>query len=71
MEKEGKRFSIRKKMYIFVIITVLAVAFGTSAIAFTTEADRHLPVAPVFRRCRHGGKSSRRPDGRVCFQARR
>ena len=40
MEKEGKRFSIRKKMYIFVIITVLAVAFGTSAIAFTTEADQ-------------------------------
>ena len=27
-------------MYIFVIITILAVAFGTSAIAFTTGANQ-------------------------------
>ena len=40
MEKTRKRSSIRMKMYIFVIITVLAVAFGTSAIAFNAEANQ-------------------------------
>jgi len=40
MEKKEKRFSIRTKMYIFVVITVLAVAIGTSAIAFTASADQ-------------------------------
>ena len=40
MDTKKKSFSIRKKMYIFVIITVLSVAFGTSAIAFTTGADQ-------------------------------
>ena len=34
-----KYFSIRLKMYIFVVITVLAVAAGTSFIAFTTSAN--------------------------------
>lgn len=38
--KKEKRFSIRMKMYIFVIITVLLVAFGTSVIAYTTMADQ-------------------------------
>ena len=33
-------FSIRKKLYLFIIITVLAVALGTSAIAFKAEADQ-------------------------------
>ena len=40
MEEKKKSFSLRKKMYIFVIVTVLAVAFGTSAIAFTTGANQ-------------------------------
>lgn len=40
MENQSKKFSIRKKMYIFVILTVLAVAFGTSTIAFLTGADQ-------------------------------
>ena len=40
MEEKRKYFSIRTKMYIFVIITVLIVAFGTSAIAFTTGANQ-------------------------------
>lgn len=40
MEKTRKQFSIRKKMYIFVIATVLLVAFGTAAITFTTGADQ-------------------------------
>ncbi len=40
MKSEGKRFSIKTKMYIFVVITVLAVALGTSAIAFITSADQ-------------------------------
>ena len=40
MNKEKKFFSIRLKMYIFVIITILSVAFGTSTIAYTTGADQ-------------------------------
>ncbi len=40
MEQKKTSFSIRKKMYIFVVITVFAVAFGTSAIAFSTSADQ-------------------------------
>ena len=40
MEKEKKNFSIKKKMYIFVILTVLSVALGTSAIAFNASADQ-------------------------------
>lgn len=38
--KERMRFSVKAKMYVFVIITVLAVAAGTSAIAFRVEADQ-------------------------------
>lgn len=38
--EDKKTFSIRKKMYIFVILTVLAVALGASAIAFRAEADQ-------------------------------
>lgn len=38
--QKKKIVSIKTKMYIFVIVIVLAVAFGTSAIAFTTEADQ-------------------------------
>ena len=40
MEKEKRRFSIRNKMYIFVILTVVSVAVGTSAIAFNASADQ-------------------------------
>ncbi len=40
MSKGKKFFSIRKKMYIFVVTAVLAVALGTSAIAFKTGADQ-------------------------------
>ena len=40
VEKGKKRFSIRNKMYIFVILTVLSVALGTSAIAFNASADQ-------------------------------
>ncbi len=40
MEKSGKTVSIRRKMFIFIIITVFAVALGTSAIAFQTGADQ-------------------------------
>ena len=40
MTKKEKSFSIRFKMYIFVVITVLSVAFGTATIAFTTGADQ-------------------------------
>ena len=35
-----KEFSIKRKMYVFVVITVLAVAFGTSVIAFRTSANQ-------------------------------
>ncbi|MCR5543394.1 MAG: GGDEF domain-containing protein [Eubacterium sp.] len=38
--KTRKRFSIRTKMYIFVIITILVVAFGTAVIAFTTSTNQ-------------------------------
>ena len=38
--KERMRFSVKAKMYVFVIITVLAVAAGTSAVAFRVEADQ-------------------------------
>ena len=40
MKKERTGISIRVKMYIFVMLTVLSVAFGTSAIAYTTGADQ-------------------------------
>ena len=40
MEKKRKSFSIRLKMYIFVVITILSVAFGTSAIAYSTSVDQ-------------------------------
>ena len=40
MKKDEKRFSIKLKMYIFVVITVLAVAFGISAFAFLTSANQ-------------------------------
>lgn len=40
IDKKRRFFSIRTKMYIFVIVIVLIAAFGASAIAFTTEADQ-------------------------------
>ena len=40
MNSTTGRNSIRVKMYIFVIITVLSVAFGTAAIAFNASADQ-------------------------------
>ncbi len=40
MEAKKRYFSIGKKMYLFVVVTVLAVALGTSAIAFRAEADQ-------------------------------
>ena len=40
MDKKIKRFSIKKKMYIFVILTAISVATGTSLIAFTTWANQ-------------------------------
>lgn len=40
MKKKRKSFSIRLKMYIFVVITILSVAFGTSAIAYSTSVDQ-------------------------------
>ena len=40
MKENKKKFSIKKKMYIFVIITVLAMALGISIIAFLTGADQ-------------------------------
>lgn len=33
-------FSIKTKMYIFVVITVLAVAFGIAILSFVTGADQ-------------------------------
>ena len=40
LKEEKKRFSIRLKMYIFVIITILSVAIGTSTITYKTGADQ-------------------------------
>lgn len=40
MKEEKKRFSIRFKMYIFVIITILSVAIGTSTITYNTGAHQ-------------------------------
>ncbi len=40
MGNASEHFSVKKKMYIFVVLTVLAVAFGTSAIAFQTSANQ-------------------------------
>ena len=40
MESSRKTVSIRKKMFFFIITTVLVVAFGTSAIAFTASANQ-------------------------------
>ena len=40
MDERRKGLSIGMKMYIFVIITVLAVALGTGAIAFRTAVDQ-------------------------------
>ena len=39
-EKTRKRFSVKKKMYIFVAFTIIVSALGTAAIAFVTSADR-------------------------------
>ena len=39
-EKTKKRFSVRKKMYIFVAFTIIVSALGTAAIAFFTSANR-------------------------------
>ena len=40
MKTDKKTFSIKKKMYIFVVIVVIAVAFGISIISFFTGADQ-------------------------------
>ena len=40
MDETKKTVSIRVKMFIFIIITVFAVALGTSAIAFRTGANQ-------------------------------
>ncbi|MBR5421698.1 MAG: GGDEF domain-containing protein [Lachnospiraceae bacterium] len=40
MKNERKSFSIKKKMYIFVILTVLVVALGTAAIAFLASVNQ-------------------------------
>ena len=40
MEQNANFFSIRKKMYIFVAITVLVVAFGIAMISFLTEVNQ-------------------------------
>jgi diguanylate cyclase (GGDEF)-like protein len=40
MEKNGIRFSLKLKMHIFVIFTVLAVALGTSITAFFVSANQ-------------------------------
>ena len=40
MEENKKTYSIRKKMNIFVIITLFVAAFGISAISFFVEADQ-------------------------------
>ena len=39
-EKTRKRFSVKKKMYIFVAFTIIVSALGTAAIAFVTSANR-------------------------------
>ena len=38
--EQKKRFSIKRKVYVFVIITVLIIASGTAAIAYYTQADQ-------------------------------
>ncbi|MBR6917270.1 MAG: diguanylate cyclase [Clostridia bacterium] len=38
--KSKKRFSVKRKMYIFVVFTILASALGTAAIAFITGANQ-------------------------------
>lgn len=40
MTNDNRRFSIKTKMYLFVTLTVFAVAAGTSLIAFVTSANR-------------------------------
>ncbi|MBQ7706365.1 MAG: sensor domain-containing diguanylate cyclase [Lachnospiraceae bacterium] len=40
MESERKGLSVKTKMYIFVVVMVLAVAFGTAAIAFKTSVNQ-------------------------------
>ncbi len=71
VKKEKKRFSIRSKMYIFVILTVLSVALGTSAIAFNASADqidryyfRRYATGPRKRKTR---PRSRNSCGRKAF----
>ena len=39
-EKTNKRFSVKKKMYIFIAIMIIISALGTAAIAFFTSANR-------------------------------
>lgn len=40
MNKKKSRFSIGAKMYIFVVLTIIAVAVGTAAIAYNLSADQ-------------------------------
>ncbi len=40
MQKEKLRFSIKSKMYIFMVVTILAIAMGTAGIAFRASADK-------------------------------
>lgn len=40
MSAERKRFSVKAKMYIFVVVTVLTVAVGTSLISYSISVDQ-------------------------------
>ena len=40
MKTEKKYFSVQKKLYIFIVLTVLAAALGSSMIAYITSADQ-------------------------------
>ena len=40
MSAERKRFSVKTKMYIFVVVTVLSVAVGTSLISYSLSIDQ-------------------------------
>jgi diguanylate cyclase (GGDEF)-like protein len=48
MTNDNKRFSIRIKMYIFVTLTVFAVAAGTAMIAFNTSVNR---INAYYKQC--------------------
>ena len=43
-----KRFSVKTKMHLFVILTVLIVAFGTASYAFFTSANQ---INSYYKQC--------------------